>query len=69
MEQGGGGGRSLPPPGALCPFEVLPNHAPLISTLTGGEVRWRNDGREESLRIKGGVVRVGRNEIQVCAEV
>lgn len=56
-------------PGTLCPFEVLPGHAPLISTLSEGEVRWRVGSEEESLAIKGGAVQVDRNEIKLCAEL
>ena len=28
-------------PGSAAPFEVLPGHAPIISTLEAGTVRWR----------------------------
>ncbi len=55
-------------PGAVSPFEVLPGHAPMISALAAGEVRWRNNGGEECISVRGGVVRVGRNEIVICAE-
>ena len=56
-------------PGTLGEFEVLNNHAPIISTLTGGEVKWRSCGCEDRLAIKGGVVRLKDNEMQICAEV
>lgn len=56
-------------PGTVSPFEVLPGHAPMISALESGDVRWRNNGEEECLAVKGGVVRVGRQETVVCAEV
>lgn len=56
-------------PGSLAPFEVMPGHAPIISTLTAGIVRWRVLGREESLEIKGGVARVRGNAIQICVEI
>ena len=56
-------------PGALCPFEVLPGHAPIISTLSGGRLRWRTPAGEESIEIKGGAVKVENNIIDVCAEV
>jgi len=54
-------------PGAYCPFEVLPGHAPIISTLSEGSVRWRTGGKEEKLAVKGGVIRVEHNEIKICA--
>lgn len=56
-------------PGTVSPFEVLPGHAPMISALEAGDVRWRNKGEEECLAVRGGVVRVGRQETVVCAEV
>lgn len=56
-------------PGAMGEFEVLPNHAPIISTLTAGAVRWRAGGSEESLRVKGGAVRLENNLMQICVEV
>lgn len=55
--------------GTVSPFEVLPGHAPMISALEAGDVRWRNKGEEECLAVRGGVVRVGRQETVVCAEV
>ena len=55
-------------PGAAGAFEVLRNHAPIISTLVEGEIRWREDGEEKSFAIKGGSVMVQDNVITVCAE-
>ena len=56
-------------PGSLGPFEVLKNHAPIISTLVEGDVRWRIGDRTGSLRVKGGVMRLKNNEMQICAEI
>ena len=57
-------------PGVLGQFEVLEGHAPIISTLTPGDVIWRTpQGEQETLAVKGGLVRVGRGEMQICAEV
>ena len=56
-------------PGAFAPFEVLPGHAPMISTLEAGDIILRVDGKEEKVAVKRGVVRVGRSEMQICAEV
>lgn len=55
-------------PGALCPFEVLPDHAPIISTLDEGSIRWRKDGKEESVDVKGGVVRLENNVMKICVQ-
>ena len=56
-------------PGSAAPFEVLPGHAPIISTLEAGTVRWRGAEGEEFLEIKSGAVRVENNTIEICAEV
>lgn len=56
-------------PGAMGGFEVLVNHAPIISTLTAGRIRWRRGTEEESLEINGGVMRLEKNEMQICVEV
>lgn len=56
-------------PGAMGEFEVLKNHAPIISTLVAGSIRWRLDGKEESLAVKGGVVHLKNNIMRICAEV
>ena len=54
-------------PGSVSPFEVLPGHAPIISALSAGEIRVV-DGQEQRFAIRGGVVKVRKNEITVCAE-
>lgn len=56
-------------PGTASPFEVLPGHAPIISTLDSGDVRWRKDGKEETLKVKRGFVKVEKDTVKVCAEV
>lgn len=56
-------------PGALGEFEVLNNHAPIISALAEGEIKWRRDGRLERLAVKGGVMRLKDNEMQICADI
>lgn len=55
-------------PGAAGAFEVLRNHAPLISTLVAGEIRWREGGEDKSFAISGGTVMVKDNVVTVCAE-
>jgi len=56
-------------PGTQSPFEVLPGHAPIISTLDEGDVRWRVCDSEESLAVKRGFVKVLNNVVTVCVEV
>lgn len=56
-------------PGSLGSFEVLPGHAPIVSSLTKGEVRWRVDGSESALAVKGGAIMLKDNILTVCAQV
>ena len=56
-------------PGELGEFQVLVNHAPLISSLAAGEVRYTAGKESRSLQIKGGFVEVRDNQISVCAEL
>lgn len=55
-------------PGMYSPFEVLPGHAPIISTLEAGIIRWVKDGEEDSMRIRNGVVRFAVDKMEICAE-
>jgi F-type H+-transporting ATPase subunit epsilon len=57
-------------PGAAGSFEVLKNHASLISVLKSGDVIFFDDvgGEEKTVNIKGGFVEVKENVISVCAE-
>lgn len=55
-------------PGTLGSFEVLPGHAPILSSLEKGSVRWRLAGREESFDITGGVMRFRDDDMYICAE-
>ena len=56
-------------PGELGEFQVLVNHAPLISSLMAGEVRYTAGKESQFLQIKGGFVEVRDNQISVCAEL
>ena len=50
-------------------FEVLKDHAPIISTLEDGKVIIRKDNSsDETIYIKGGVIEVLNNSIMVLAE-
>ena len=57
-------------PGTAGAFEVLAGHAPLVSTLTKGEIRWRTaSGPEESVSISAGAIMVRANIVTVCADI
>lgn len=57
-------------PGEYGAFEVLKGHAPIISTLVAGDVRWRaaSSSEEERFAVSGGAVMVENDVITVCAE-
>jgi len=59
---------SVTVPGAQGSFEVLNNHAPIISTLEDGKVIIRGGEGERSFFIEGGVVEVINNKVVVLAE-
>lgn len=56
-------------PGVSGQFEILVNHAPIISALEVGEVVYVVDGMKESLHVSGGFVSVQKNVVNVCVEV
>ncbi len=56
-------------PGTLGNFEILDNHAPLISSLIVGTVAYvTGDGKGTQLPILGGFVSVQKNEVSLCVE-
>ncbi len=59
---------SVTVPGTMGAFEVLKDHAPIISTLEHGKVMVRASTGFETFIIKGGVVEVLENKIIVLAE-
>ena len=56
-------------PGVAGRFQVLNNHAPLITSLEEGEISYSAGGKENSLKIKSGFVEVRDNVVSVCVEV
>ena len=55
---------SVKVPGTQGSFEILKDHAPIISTLGKGIVEY--DGKE--LPILGGFVEVQKNQVSLCVE-
>lgn len=55
-------------PGVQGSFEVLNNHAPLISTLENGRIRVTAANGNQYFQVDGGVVEVLNNKITVLAE-
>lgn len=55
-------------PGILGGFEILNNHAPLISALSEGTIKITNSGSSQELSVKSGFVEVLNNHLTVCVE-
>jgi len=60
--------QSIVVPGGMGVFEVLDNHAPIISNLTEGVVSVSGTTPFQ-LHVKGGFIEVARNEVSICVEV
>ena len=56
-------------PGTLGQFQILVNHAPIISSLEKGKVVYDlPSGEKKELSIIGGFVEVQKNEVSICIE-
>jgi F-type H+-transporting ATPase subunit epsilon len=56
-------------PGTMGQFEILQDHAPIISTLQKGTVVYVNAEGKTSLEIQGGFVEVQKNVVSLCVEM
>lgn len=56
-------------PGTQGRFQILTDHAPLISSLEKGVVEYDTDGTRHQLPILGGFVEVQKNVVSLCVEV
>jgi F-type H+-transporting ATPase subunit epsilon len=54
-------------PGVNGSFQVMDNHAPLISLLKGGTVEYKGKEGAKKINIAGGVVEVLKNKVIVLA--
>ena len=56
-------------PGSAGEFEILNNHASIVSSLINGNIRVINDQQEElNFNIKSGVIEMQKNKIVILAE-
>ena len=55
-------------PGFAGEFGVLANHAPFLSTIKIGTLRYKKDGSEEEIMISGGFCEVSANKITFLVE-
>ena len=55
-------------PGSLGELGILPNHAPLITSLVPGELRVKADNGVEEYFVSGGFLEVHSDEVTVLAD-
>lgn len=55
-------------PGGAGTLGILPEHAPLITTLAAGELRIKKGNDEQSILVFGGFMEVGENRVLVLAD-
>ena len=61
--------KSVIVPGTSGRFEMLNNHAPIISTLESGTIKVTDNNDKESLiEISGGSIEMSNNKITILAE-
>jgi F-type H+-transporting ATPase subunit epsilon len=59
---------SVAVPGAGGQFQMLNNHAPIISSLVNGTVKVKTASGTQNFEVKGGVVEMLNNKITLLAE-
>ena len=56
-------------PGSDGAFQILNNHAPLVSTLGKGDIKYAQEKKDEvRILVEGGVVEVMNNKVNVLVE-
>tara|TARA_B100000579_G_C22783342_1_gene830547 strand:+ start:1301 stop:1537 length:237 start_codon:yes stop_codon:yes gene_type:complete len=55
-------------PGSGGQFQILNNHAPIISSLTNGVIKYSDKSKNETLEINGGIVEVLDNKVSALIE-
>lgn len=55
-------------PGTMGSFQILKNHAPLISTFEIGVVTVKTDGKAAHFSTSGGTVEVNNNKVLILAD-
>ena len=56
-------------PGTMGQFEILTDHAPIISSLGKGIVEYATAEGKQQLQVSGGFVAVQQNKVSLCVEV
>lgn len=56
-------------PGTMGSFTILPQHAPIVSSLKAGKVSFvTKNGEERSQEIHGGFIEMSNNDVSVCVD-
>ena len=63
-----GNAESVMLPGFNGAFTILNRHAPIISTLRKGVLRYRINDKNEKVIVNEGFVEVKKNKVSVCIE-
>lgn len=56
-------------PGTSGEFEILTDHAPIISTLEQGKLVYQDSEGRHELMVNGGFVEVQKNNVNICVEL
>lgn len=55
-------------PGTMGSFSILPQHAPIVSSLGAGTLVYVTGGEEHALDIQSGFVEMSNGKVTVCIE-
>lgn len=55
-------------PGTMGSFSILPQHAPIVSSLGPGTLVYVTGGEEHALDIQSGFVEMSNGKVAVCIE-
>ena len=61
--------KSVTVPGMQGSFQILNNHAAIISALVEGKVEYVTSRERKQFNVEGGFVEVKQNEVNLCVEV
>lgn len=64
-----GEAKSVQVPGTVGRFEILTNHAPIVSSLEKGTVFYETATDKRQLDINAGFVSVKQNQVNLCVEI
>lgn len=59
---------SITLPGTLGSFQILNNHAPIISSLTKGVLSFTVNGEIRQIEVSDGVMEMHNNKVTVCID-